>query len=144
MRKRVAAIIVENNDVILLYRKKNQQTYYVFPGGGVEENETEEQALIREVFEELGLVISVKNEFHRAVYNVPLINEQEEAFYFCEILSGIPGTGTGSEFQLNDENNIYRVESVSFNTLIDKNLIPEDMKTKLLSWYFLKIKKDKH
>jgi 8-oxo-dGTP diphosphatase len=109
MRKRVAAIIIKDNDIILLYRKKNQQTYYVFPGGGVEANETEEQALIREVNEELGLVISVKNEFHRAFYNLPLINEQEETFYFCEIISGVPGTGTGREFQLNDENNIYIV-----------------------------------
>ena len=35
--------------------------YYTLPGGHVEENETYEDAVIREVFEELNIKVSIKN-----------------------------------------------------------------------------------
>jgi len=56
---RVRCIIPYNNGIIFIKRErlKNGRSlkYYVFPGGGVESNETLDEALKRESFEELGI-----------------------------------------------------------------------------------------
>jgi len=58
MRQRATAIVVKDNKIILLKRIKNGSEYFIFPGGGVDEGETVEQGLVREVKEELSLDIS--------------------------------------------------------------------------------------
>ena len=52
-RYRAAAIIVENGSVLLIGNEKEDYLYSV--GGGVHMNETAEDAVIREVFEETGI-----------------------------------------------------------------------------------------
>ena len=59
MNKRVAAIIVRDNKILLMHRIKEGQEYFVFPGGGIEENESVEDAIIRETKEELSLDIKI-------------------------------------------------------------------------------------
>ena len=48
-RIRAVAIIVNNEKVLLMHRINNGKEYHVFPGGGVENGETVEQAVLREV-----------------------------------------------------------------------------------------------
>ena len=59
MRIRVAGIIKLNGGFTLMHRKdvKNKplSEYYVFPGGGLEEGETIEEGVIREIKEEFGI-----------------------------------------------------------------------------------------
>ena len=55
-RVRVAAIIVMDEAVLLVRQRRTAAPYYLLPGGGVEGGETLEQALIREVSEETGLL----------------------------------------------------------------------------------------
>ena len=56
--KRVKVLLVNsNNDVLLGYSHNN----YQFPGGHVEDNETLIQAVNREVLEETGIELNVKN-----------------------------------------------------------------------------------
>ena len=58
-KKSVSVIIMENNKVLLLKRKKEPyKGCWGLPGGKIEENETPEQAAIREVFEETNLLCS--------------------------------------------------------------------------------------
>ena len=46
----VAALMVENNKVLIAARKKGTlQGLWEFPGGKIEEGESPEQALIREI-----------------------------------------------------------------------------------------------
>lgn len=61
MRNRDSFVIIENNKVALIKRVRDGQEYYVFPGGGIENEESPEQAAIRETFEELGIHISIKD-----------------------------------------------------------------------------------
>lgn len=62
----VAAIIIENGEILCTQRKKNKHEYisfkYEFPGGKIESNETFEQALTRELNEELGLEFIVNSD----------------------------------------------------------------------------------
>ena len=58
----VAAVIYDNNKFLITKRKhKLFNGLWEFPGGKIEENESHQQALIREIKEELEIVIEVKD-----------------------------------------------------------------------------------
>jgi 8-oxo-dGTP diphosphatase len=63
----VAAIIVNGSEILCLQRGPSKYDYiahkYEFPGGKVEADETREEALIREIKEELELDIQVQEHF---------------------------------------------------------------------------------
>jgi len=52
LRKAVRAIILKDKKILMVFLEKTKE--YKFPGGGVEENEIIEEALKREVLEEVG------------------------------------------------------------------------------------------
>ena len=57
----VAAIILENDNVLIAQRQKGDFAgMWEFPGGKIESGETHEEALIREIHEELNLPINVE------------------------------------------------------------------------------------
>ncbi len=53
MNKRAVAIIIRDGKILLIHRIKNGQEYFVFPGGGIIEHENAEDAVVREIKEEL-------------------------------------------------------------------------------------------
>ena len=53
------AIIIKNGKIALVY--SNKYNYYKFPGGGINESEDKIDALIREVKEEVGLIVIKKS-----------------------------------------------------------------------------------
>lgn len=57
MKQRVGAIIIRDKKVLLV--TGYDQNVYWTPGGGVEEGETDEQALQRELREELGMEVKM-------------------------------------------------------------------------------------
>jgi 8-oxo-dGTP diphosphatase len=63
----VAAVIVHNEKILCVQRGENKRDYiafkYEFPGGKVEENESKEDALIREIREELNIHVTIQKEF---------------------------------------------------------------------------------
>lgn len=89
-RPSARAIILKNNMIALVYSEKEK--YYKFPGGGIKENEDRISALIREVREEVGLIVMPEtiSEFgsvmRRQKSNVVenTIFEQENFYYFCD------------------------------------------------------------
>lgn len=55
-RKGVSALIVNNNNEFLLVNLESfENKYFAIPGGGVEQGETLENAVYREIYEELGI-----------------------------------------------------------------------------------------
>jgi 8-oxo-dGTP diphosphatase len=62
-----AAIIIDNKKILCVQRNKGKFDYisykYEFPGGKLEDGENEEQALKREILEELNLNIDVVEKF---------------------------------------------------------------------------------
>jgi len=53
-RKNVAAVIMDENNFILLAKRRKAHNHWQFPQGGVDENETFDETLFRELGEELG------------------------------------------------------------------------------------------
>lgn len=89
---RAVAILIKKDEVLLIHRK-NEKEYFVFPGGGVEEGETIEQAVIRELMEEMTLEIKINKLLYRHIYD----NDTEQYFYLCDYVSGKPKLGEDSE-----------------------------------------------
>lgn len=132
MNERVRAIIIEKGSVVLIHRIKKDKEYWVFPGGGVEESDLSPQAgLKRECREELGVEVEVDGLFMERPSDPPEAS-QTEYFYFCHIISGELGTGTGPEFERNPETSgTYTIQKVSLAALSSMNLYPTDVRDRL-------------
>ncbi len=126
MRKRVAAIIIKDDKILLLRRIKNGREYYVFPGGGVEEGEDLENAIIREIEEELSLKIKLE----KLLFQINNLGNDE--FYFLvKEFSGKPKLG-GPEKERMNENNQYYPEWKELGEVLGlASLYPEEAKWKV-------------
>jgi ADP-ribose pyrophosphatase YjhB (NUDIX family) len=100
MAKAARAIIIENGNILVMHRNKQGSQYFTLVGGRVDDNETIEQALVREVREETGLeVVSAQLVFyepHPAPYN-------EQYIFVCHIAphSDVEIQKTSEEAMLN-------------------------------------------
>ena len=67
MKEVVVALIILNNKILIGRRGSNvpYSGFYEFPGGKIEENETPEEALKREINEELGINCLIKDFFQK-------------------------------------------------------------------------------
>lgn len=97
-RPSARGIIVKGDKFALIHNMRYD--YYEFPGGGLEDGESFEEGLIREVKEETGLTVipdSIK-EFGSALRLSKsrrfenTIFEQESFYYFCEVYDEIGDT----------------------------------------------------
>lgn len=135
MHTSVRGIIKNDDGIILIHRiKKNSDVeirdYYVVPGGKMELNESEEETVKREIFEELGIYVRVGTRLLE-IYND--FDDSIQIFYECEYVNGILGTGTGPEFTNHDEYyGEYIIESIKYENLEKINLVPEEIKVYLL------------
>jgi 8-oxo-dGTP diphosphatase len=122
LRKRATAIIIKDGKILLMRRIKPGFDYYIFPGGGVDGDETPEQAMVREVREELSLEVT-KYEFLFSFKNIPVPemitihkgNRDEYLFNVIEY-TGTPELG-GEEKEKMSEENQYHLEWVSLKNL---------------------------
>ena len=98
MQKRVRGILIEDGVITLIKRTRDGEIFYVFPGGGVDEGETDEQALEREIKEELGIDVSVKELVAKQNFGKHKSKECMNFFYVCKVKGGKLGTGCGPEY----------------------------------------------
>lgn len=84
----VAAIIVHDNKIFTTQRGYGEwKGGWEFPGGKVEQGETREQALRREIKEELNTVIEVCELFDTVEYDYPKFHLSMDCFT-CKIVFG--------------------------------------------------------
>lgn len=82
----VAAIIVKNNKIFVTQRGYGEfKGGWEFPGGKIEENETPEDALKREILEELNVKIKVGEHFHTVEYDYPKFHLSMRC-YICGLI----------------------------------------------------------
>ena len=99
LRKAVRAVIINKNQILMALLEKTDE--YKFPGGGREENETVEEALKREVLEEVG-------------YNVIKINKK---------------IGTITEYAIAKEggNNIFKMVSEYYSVEVEDKQLKQNL-----------------
>lgn len=84
----VAAIIKDENKIFATQRGYGEfKGGWEFPGGKIEEGETKEEALIREIREELDTEIQVGEHVYTVEYDYPNFHLTMDC-YFCSVLSG--------------------------------------------------------
>ena len=85
----VAAIIMKDNLYFIAQRNKNKHLglKWEFPGGKVGINESNEEALQREIKEELNITIEVKKKIAKKLYKDEKINISLH-YYICHIQNG--------------------------------------------------------
>lgn len=139
MKKATRLIIEDGDNIVFIKRIKkvsgSPKTFYVLPGGMLDENETWEQAGVREAKEELDIDIQI-NELFVEEYNEEL--GKQERFYFATILKGKVSSGNGEEFQnmsIDSPYGLYEVVKISKKELGAYNILPITIKDKLVATY---------
>ena len=103
----VAAIITQNNTYLIVQRNKNKHLglKWEFPGGKVNDNESFEEALSREIKEELNVEINIQRKFAEEKYKDEKIDIVLH-YYLCSLKSGT--------IELNEHENLAWVEKKDF------------------------------
>lgn len=84
----VAAIIIKDNRVFATQRGYGEfKDGWEFPGGKVEQGEAPENAIVREIKEELDTTIEVKEYFDTVEYDYPNFHLSMKC-YICTVVSG--------------------------------------------------------
>jgi 8-oxo-dGTP diphosphatase len=97
----VGAIIENENREILCALRGPEMTlpnYWEFPGGKIEENESKEEALIREIDEELGCRIEVLKHVDDTTYEYEKVIVRLETF-LSKIIEGVPEVSEHAEIK---------------------------------------------
>lgn len=86
--KVVAAIIIHDRKIFATQRGYGEfKDGWEFPGGKIEQGETSQEALVREIKEELDTEIEVKDFLETVEYDYPNFHLSMDCF-FCTIKSG--------------------------------------------------------
>lgn len=86
----MAAAVIKKDDLYLCARRKENKYKYLskkfeFPGGKVESGETLQEALVREIYEELGVKVCINNELKKVQHEYPDF-KVEITFFSCNFV----------------------------------------------------------
>ena len=104
----VAAIIKKDNQFLVVQRNRQKHLglKWEFPGGKVQESETFEEALLREIKEELNITINIHEKIAEEKYKDDKI-DIVLYYYLCSLKNGM--------MKLNEHENFAWVEKKDFN-----------------------------
>ena len=129
-KPRASAIILKGDKILLMHRIIHEKDYYILPGGGIEDQESPEQAVIREVKEETNFdTTKVKRLFTFQDHNN---NRYHNVFKILQY-KGIMQLG-GPESKKHCQENQFLLEWHNLDSLDKINLCPQDL-NKLLEQY---------
>ena len=128
MEKRVSsrAIIIDDNKLLTMFRRKvkkdgSVKEYYVIPGGGLEENETLEENVIRELKEEFNVDIEIVKFLSTEEYEDTIAN-----YFLCKIVNGTPKLG-GEELERMTSENYYEIRYIDLKDIDNYDINAKDI-----------------
>ena len=128
MKKRVSsrAIIIEDGKLLTMFRRKikkdgSVKEYYVIPGGGLEENETLEENVIRELKEEFNIDIEIIKFLGTEEYDDTIAN-----YFLCKIVNGTPKLG-GEELERMTKENYYEIRYIDLKNIDSYDINAKDL-----------------
>lgn len=128
MEKRVSsrAIIIEDGKLLAMFRRKikkdgSVKEYYVIPGGGLEDGETLEENVIRELKEEFNVDIEVVKFLTIEEYDDTIAN-----YFLCKIVNGTPKLG-GEELDRMTPENYYEIRYIDLNDIDNYDINAKDI-----------------
>lgn len=132
---RVCAVIISNNKILAM--RDERSPYYYLPGGKVRIGETAQQAVMREVAEE----IHVTPKIVRPIWlnqgffteEVDRLNYHELCIYFLLDISETRLLAMGDRFTLTEGKRINTFEWLAFERLQDEYFYPLFLKTEIFN-----------
>lgn len=142
VRHRATAIIRNGDKFLLFHRIKPGHDYYMFPGGGVDEGETIEEGLKREVKEELNVTVGnfhylfVVDDIYAPIWaTIHPGSKQVYYFYEIEAYTGTLELSGPEKAQANDQNE-YILTWLSLDEMGDMdNIVPNEGVVAFLKYY---------
>ena len=132
IRPSARAILIRPNGKWVLMKRTRSDVplYYVTIGGGIEQGETSEQAVQRELLEETGSIVDPPQFlFHFDDPDRP----NSVDFYLCHETGHVEPNGP--EWSHVDPNNLYEVVEVTAEEARQLPLKPDALKDKLIEYY---------
>lgn len=122
--KSARALIIRDGKLLVFLRKRHSKKngewieYYSIPGGGIDKNETPENAVVRELYEEMGVRIELSKLVAHRIGKI-----FEHYVFMAHIISGEPHLMMDSEeADLMSSRNQFIVEWVPVESLTKENL----------------------
>jgi len=122
VKTRAVGLLIKDGKILLIHRTREGKEFWVFPGGGKEDDETVEEAVVREIEEES----NIKCEIEKLLYIHKYSNlNHTQYFYLCKYISGVPKLGSFNEMQtMKDEDQTYKPKWVNIDKLSKILLYP--------------------
>ncbi len=129
IRNSAKALIIRDGKMAAIKVRDAGEEWYIMPGGGQEPEETLQEAVCREVSEELGINVTCKEllfvvegvhgeRFHRV-----------DLIFYCEFINEIPHAA------LQKDTNQVGVEWLDISTLNSRQLYPSKLRRQIMNFY---------
>ena len=130
---RVCAIIIHDNKILAMH--DDRSPYYYLPGGRVKMGETAEDAVKRELFEELGISAKIVRPLwlDQAFFNedVDKLDYHELCIYFLIDIKCTDLLSKGKTFSSKEGKRTYAFKWLSFESLKTECFYPKFLKTEI-------------
>ena len=130
---RVCAMIISGNRILAMHDERSP--YFYLPGGRVKIGETAEQAVVREIWEELGVTLKIARPLwlNQAFFTEDMdgIRYHELCIYFLMDISNTDLSERSNSFTLTEGKHTHTFEWLEFDRLKDEYFYPIFLKNEI-------------